>query len=246
MKRGGFLPDLRHRADIPEMMDDPFCDEAKLVRTIAGFRLLNLLVTRYRSVLGRWILSDMLLQPERRYHVADLGAGGCDIAVWLLGKCRRLGLDVSVLAVEGDERVAAYARRVHGSVPGLRIVCADATDLSVIGHADYAIGNHFLHHLDDPALEQMLLTLAAMPLRRFVFNDIRRSYWAYYLHGVAAAAIFPRTFMASDGRRSIRRGFTVSGLQALMARIGISRRVRISTMAPARIIIVSRPATRYA
>jgi len=239
MKAGWFFPNLRSRADIPELMDDPSCDKNTLLRTVAGFRLLNRWVTRYRSVLKRWILSDMVAAPERKYVVADLGAGGCDIAVWLLRASRRLDLDVQVLAIEGDSRIAEYARCFYGQVPGLRVLETDATDLSAVGAVNYVIGNHFLHHLRDEELERMLKGLAAMPLRRFVFNDLRRSYWAYWFHGVGAAAVFPRTFVARDGCRSIRRGFKVGELRALVKRIGLGERVRIMKMAPARVLLVS-------
>jgi len=239
MKAGWLFPNLASRADIPELMDDPSCDEATLLRTVAGFRSLNRWLTRYRSVLKKWILSDMLAAPKRKYVVADLGAGGCDIAVWLLDACRRLDLDVRVLAIEGDSRIAAYARRFCDEIPGLRVLEADATDLSAIDGADYVIGNHFLHHLRDAELERILKGLAAMSLRRFVFNDLRRSYWAYWFHAVAASAVFPRTFAARDGCRSIRRGFKVGELRALVKRIGLAGRVKIMTMTPARVLLVS-------
>jgi len=239
MKGGWLFPNLESRADIPELMDDPSCDETALLRTVAGFRLLNRWATRYRSVLKKWILSDMLEAPRQKYRVADLGAGGCDIAVWLLDASRRLGLDVRVLAIEGDSRIAAYARRFYGEVPGLRVLETDATDLDAIGGVDYVIGNHFLHHLRDGELERLLKGLAAMPLRRFVFNDLRRSYCAYWFHAVAASAVFPRTFAARDGCRSIRRGFKAGELRALVCRVGLEDHVNIVTMAPARVLLVS-------
>jgi hypothetical protein len=235
---GGPFPDLTVRAHIRERMDDPGCDETRLLRTVRRFRLLNRLVSRYRFVLQRWLIRDMLARPDRTYRVADLGAGGCDIPVWLLGRARRLGLKVSVLAVESDERIAAYARRTYRSVPGLTIACRDATDLTALGPLDYLLGNHFLHHLSDGEIRALLTRALDLPLRRFVFVDLRRSYAAYYAHGILAPLFFPRTFVGTDGRRSIRRGFRPSELRSLLQTSGIAHRISVRTLAPARVVVV--------
>lgn len=238
MRFGAPFPDLSRRADVPERMDDPVCDEQELLRTVRRFRLLNRLVTRYRLVLDRWLLREMLADPGRTYRVADLGAGGCDIPAWLIRRAGERGLRLSVLAVESDPRIADYARRAHGGTPGLTIACRDATDLRALGPVDYVIGNHFLHHLTDRGVQDLLAGALALPIRRFVFMDIRRTHAAYLGVSVLAALLFPRTFVGTDGRRSVRRGFRVSELKDLLAEAGIRDRVQVHTLMPARIVIV--------
>jgi hypothetical protein len=244
VNRRVLFPNLTRREHVSELMDDPLCDGARLLRTVRRFRPLNRLVARYRSALTRWVLRDMRADPGRRYRVADLGAGGCDIPVWLLRRAGRLGLDVSVLAVESDPRIADHARRTHGGVRGLSIACRDATDLPALGRVDYLIGNHFLHHFGDDEIADLLTRALERPVRRFVFLDLRRSYAAYYGHSLLAAGLFPGTFIGPDGRRSIRRGFRPRELEALFDRAGIADRIRVECLAPARIVIVGegRPA----
>jgi len=232
------FPDLSHRANIAELMDDPACSEECLLKTVRSFTLLNRLVSRYRSVLNRWILRDMLKHPERRYRVADLGAGGCDIPAWLLGRAGKLGLDLSVLAVESNPVIVEHARRVYHDVSGLQILCRDATDLQALGEVDYVIGNHFLHHFKDNEILELLTRMLEMPIRRFVFTDLRRSLPAYVLHSLLAALLFPGTFVGTDGRRSIRRGFRPQELAALCAEAGLPGRIQFHTLAPARLVII--------
>jgi len=238
MSSSALFPDLSQRVHVPERMDDPTCSEERLLKTVRRFGLLNRLVSRYRSVLSRWVLRDMLRQPERSYRVADLGAGGCDIPVWLLRRAWKTGLKVSVLAVESNARIARFARRMHGSTPGLTIACQDAMDLTGLGPVDYIIGNHFLHHLSDRDIQELLTRALSMRVRRFVFMDLVRSYRAYYSHSLLAALLFPRTFVGTDGRRSICRGFRRSELTDLLAEARIAHRVEVHRMAPARIVIV--------
>lgn len=226
------------------MMDDVHCDEERLLRTVDKFRLVNWLVARHRYVLRRWLLADMLTSPERPHRVADLGAGGCDIAAWLLGEAARLGLKVSVLAVEADERIAAHAAGRWRHLRGLEVMCHDATDLSALAPLDYIIGNHFLHHLEYGQIEHLFCQALHMQIRRFIFMDLLRSYPAFYLHSILAAVLCPGTFVGEDGRRSIRRGFQRSEIVSLLCRSKMHDRVRVHTMIPARIVIIGEVAGR--
>src|SRR5450759_5516343 len=90
------FPDLKERYDGPELMDLPDASEKKLINTLNQFYLLNILFTRSRRLIEKYILADMLQSPGKTYEFLDLGAGGCDIAIWLLKRCRHLGLDVRI------------------------------------------------------------------------------------------------------------------------------------------------------
>ena len=107
------IVDLSSRAEIIEEMDRPDSPQDRLYRTLAQFQLVNRIFSRYRSVLTRSVLQDMAMDGSRTYRLADLGAGGCDIARWLIGRCRERGLRLAISAVEHDPRVARYARAAN-------------------------------------------------------------------------------------------------------------------------------------
>ena len=238
----GLFPDLSVRASVRELMDDGQCDLDRLLRTVDRFRLVNRLLTRYRVGLRRWLLADMLSRPGHTYRIADLGAGGCDVSAWLLDEAERLGLRLAVLAVEADERIAAHVRAKWRHKRGLDVVCQDATDLASLGEVDYIMGNHFLHHLDDGEIERLLGDAAAMPIRRFVFMDLVRSYLAFYTISIFGALTCPRTFIAEDGRRSVRRGFRLSEFESLLTRMGLHERVHVHPLGPGHIVVVGQGA----
>ena len=218
-------------------MDDPDCDAAQLTRTLNAFARSNRLFTRYRSILRRWIIPDMQRAPARRHRVVDLGAGGCDIAVWLLEQCRRTGLREDVVALDANPRVVAYARQKYGHVASLDIRHEDA--LGFNGFADdYVFGNHFLHHLGNNEIVALLRKLAALPVRRFVFSDLCRHYRAYYVISLAGAALFPGTFIGYDGRLSVRKGFSIAEMESFLTRAGLHPQTQIHTLAPARVVLV--------
>jgi len=208
------LPDLSVRATISELMDEPDCDETRLLRTVRQFASINRKVARYRTILKRWVLADMLNDPKKQYHLVDMGAGGCDIDVWLLKAARNCGLKIHITACDLDPRIIAYAHSVFGQMPGLEIretnLLADTFDVPV----DYVFANHFLHHLTSEEIIHLLRLWQPRVRRRMVFSDLLRSPSAYL--GYSALSLFyPNSFARSDGLISIRKGFVPEELVAL-------------------------------
>ena len=185
-------------------MDRPDCDPDKLNRTLGQFHHINRLFSRTRSLLKHTVLADM--QPGQSYHLVDLGAGACDIPVRLLTTARRQGLDLRITAVDADPRVVQYAIQQHQKVPGLHIRHANALNLDALAPFDYLFANHFLHHLPDANIVQVLADAHRLCHRGFVFSDLRRSPWSYLGFSIAAR-IFRHSFARTDGLLSIRKGF---------------------------------------
>jgi hypothetical protein len=207
-----------------ELMDDPACDTGKLLRTLDQLRVINRLVGRYRTLLTRTVLADMERDPGRTYHFVDLGAGGCDIPVWLLGEAERRGLDLRVTALDGDPRIVEHARRTVGGRAGLEIRLGDLRDPRAFDACDYLFMNHVLHHLPDAIIPGIVRAMDARAARGWVVSDLLRSRWSYA--GFALLGLcFRGSFTAEDGLRSIRRGFTAWELAGYARSAGVSARV---------------------
>jgi len=204
-------PDFSHRAIEAEKMDSPDCDPDALKRTLDQFHQINRLFSRTRRLLKETVLADM--ESGRGYHLVDLGAGACDIPVWLLRAARHKGLDLRITAVDDDPRSIQYARERHGDEPGLTILQADALDLSAFAPFDYLFANHFLHHLPDPAVDALLHDARRLCRRGFVFSDLRRSPWSYRGFSLFAR-IYRGSFARADGLLSIRKGFQSTDFQS--------------------------------
>ena len=221
-----------------ELMDDPACDAMALCRTVDQFASLNRLVSRYRHILSRWVLDDMACaDAHRTWHLADLGAGGCDIAVWVLRAARRRGLRLRVTAVDADPRIIDHARRRHGEEVGLDIRLGDMKDMTVLGPVDYLFANHVLHHLSDAAIPEMLAHMHAVARRRWVVSDLLRSRWAYAGFRILGL-LYRRSFTSEDGLRSIRRGFTPRELRRHLQAVDLERSTILREYVPARLCLV--------
>lgn len=219
-------------------MDDPACDTAALWRTLDQFGSLNRQVSRYRSILSTWVLDDMArTDAQRHWRLVDIGAGGCDIAVWILGAARRRGLSLSVTAIDNDPRVIAYARQRHGRQPGLDIQHADLSDMSTVGPFDYLFANHVLHHLPDDVIPSTLATMQSVVGRRWIISDLHRSRWAYLGFQILGLG-YRNGFAAEDGLRSIRRGFTETDLRGYLNIAKLDQTVILRHYVPARLCLI--------
>jgi 2-polyprenyl-3-methyl-5-hydroxy-6-metoxy-1,4-benzoquinol methylase len=205
------LPDMTQRAHLSERMDDPDCSEKMLLRTIEQFTSVNLLVSRYRTILSRWVLKDMMRAPGKDYHLVDMGAGGCDIDAWLVKKARAIGLKLRITACDLDPRIADYARRKYGHIEGITIREHDLLRDHFDQPVDYVFANHFLHHLEKPDIIRLLRHWHPLVQRRMVLSDLERHPLAYLGFSVFSLA-YRNSFTRPDGLTSIRRGFKAGEL----------------------------------
>ena len=209
------------RSGEKELMDDPAADESRLLATVEQFGAINRLVSRSRTLISRYILDDAARRGLVEYTVLDLGAGGCDIAEWLVDAAKRRGQRPHAICLDSDPRIAAYARRRVAGNDLLEVVEAAAEDLSRLGPVDYIFANHFLHHLDDEEIVRLLPAVSSAARNAFVLNDLKRSRLSYAGFTVLAALLFRKSFALRDGRLSIRRGFRRGELENLIRRAGL-------------------------
>lgn len=197
-------------------MDDPGSDRELLERTLDQLVLVNHLLSRMRGLLRRYVLGDMADQndPGRPWRVLDVGAGGCDIPIWLARASRRRGVPVHITCLDQDPRIIDYAR---SRVAAYReISLREGSAFEIAGSYDYVICNHFLHHLTEEEIGRFLAAAHGVCRRRLLVNDLLRSYWSLAGFGLVSSLLFPRSFARSDGLLSIRKGFRRQELSRLL------------------------------
>jgi len=209
-------------------MDQADCDLDQLYRTLDQFTGINVLFSRVRGLLKQTVLKDM--EPGRTYHLIDLGAGACDIPIWLLKEAKKRGLDLKITAVDADPRIVAYAQQKHQGVQGLTILEADALHLDALGPFDYLFANHFLHHLPTEVLPTLIQEAHRLSQRGFVFSDLKRSEVSYIGFSIFAR-VYRNSFAREDGLISIKKGFLPSELREISAEVP----VKVKTAIPGRV-----------
>ncbi len=231
------FPDFSRRANLVEEMDRPDSSEETLFRTLNHFGPVNRIFSRYRTVLNRYVLSDMARQPTRSRRLADLGAGGCDIGRWLICRCRERGLSLKITAMENDPRVARYARMACQDYPEIDVVEQDIRAPLPLEGVDYVFANHLLHHLPDEACLNLIRQLDRAAPRLYLLSDMIRSPWAYYGFLLGAAPFFRNSFILPDGLASIRRSFTLAEARALLHAANPAHPITLHHLAPHRFVL---------
>ncbi len=93
------------------------------------------------------------------------------------------------------------------------------------------ISNHTLHHLPYPDVRRAVELCLNSARHGFLLNDLRRSFWAYVGYTIFAGLFVRGSLAYTDGRTSIRRGFTRAELEreldGLNVRIGLASPARI-------------------
>ena len=230
------LPDFSQRATIKEQMDNPDCDESKLLHTLHQFSSINRQVSRYRTILNRWVITDMMKDPDKQYHLVDMGAGGCDIAVWLLHTARKLGLNLHITACDLDPRILDYARSTYGETAGLSFRQTDLLTGRFDEPVDFVFANHFLHHLTNENIIDLIRLWQPQVRHRMVLSDLERNRWSYLGFSISAR-IYRNSFSRYDGLISIQRGFRDCELDSLAKEALEGGSCQVHRLAPGRLAL---------
>lgn len=234
-----FFPDMRLRnTSDKEKLELADVDSNRLRRTIRQFKLINYLFSSSGRLLHEHFFSIMEKYPDRIYTLLDVGAGGCDIAIWAAREARKRGLKLNITALDNDKRILPIAYQAIRDYPEIQIVEGNALDLSRLGPFDFVFSNHFLHHLAWGDIKIFLERIIAQTRLAFVMNDLKRSNWAYLGFTIFSGVMTPRSFHFYDGRLSIRRAFLPEEFRNFLLMNFPNAGIQVIETYPARVVLV--------
>lgn len=238
----GLFPDMRQRnTKDSEKMDRQDADLDQLLRTIRQFKAINLFFSSSRRLQRRYFFPLMEKEPQRAYTMLDVGAGGCDIALWAAREARKRGFKLEITAMDNDGRILPMAREAVRGYPEIRIHEGNALDLSDLGSFDFVFSNHFLHHLGWDEIGRFLEQAIARTRLAFVMNDLKRSRLAYLGCTILVGLLARRSFAFYDGRLSILRGFLSAELQDFVTDSFPDSGIQARETAPQRVFLLYLP-----
>ncbi|MDD5287270.1 MAG: methyltransferase domain-containing protein, partial [Desulfuromonadaceae bacterium] len=234
-----FFPDMQIRnTSDKEKLELADVDVNRFLRTIRQFKLINVLFSASSRLLREHFFTIMEQDPDRTYTLLDVGAGGCDIAIWAAREARKRGLKLNITALDNDLRILPIANQAIRGYPEIRIVQGNALELSRLGSFDFVFSNHFLHHLAWDDIKIFLESIIAQTRLAFVMNDLKRSNWAYLGFTIFSGLFTRRSFHFYDGRLSIRRAFLPREFRYFLHMNLPNARIQVVETYPARIVLV--------
>lgn len=234
-----FFPDMRLRnTSDKERLECADVELKRFRRTIRQFKLINYLFSGSRRLLREHFFSIMEREPDRVYTLLDVGAGGCDIAMWAALEARRRGLKLNITALDNDMRTLPIASQAIRNYPEIRIVEGSALELNRLGPFDFVFSNHLLHHLAWDDIRIFLDGVIARTRIAFVMNDLKRSNWAYLGFTLFSGVVTRGSYHFYDGRLSIRRGFLPEELRDFLRSNFPDGTIQVAETYPARVLLV--------
>ncbi len=232
-----FFPDMRIRSIRKELMDTPDVDTDALRNTVRQFAIFNAVLSASRSLIRSTFFPIMKRAPDRTYSMLDIGAGGCDIALWAVREARRRGLSLRVTALEKNPRIIGFAAEAIKGEPQVGVVEGDALELGRLGVHDFVFSNHFLHHLEWDEIEIVMRQVVENAGRAFIMNDLERSRWAYAAFSAFTGLFIRNSLAFEDGRLSLLRGFTAEELSVFLKDRFEGVKIDVRRRFPARIYL---------
>jgi SAM-dependent methyltransferase len=195
---------MKVRSTAPELMDleTPSPEEGERIAAYLAF------VNRWLG--GTAAVAHHLRGVNEPVLVLDVAAGAADVTRDLARRYPNLtciAFDLSAWALA----LATGVPRVRGDVR--RFPFGDQS-------VDYIISTHFFHHLADDEIVTVLREFDRVARRGIVVNDLIRNRRA--LVWITLFSLWANRFVKNDGPLSVRKGFTVSEVEALAKRAGLS------------------------
>jgi 2-polyprenyl-3-methyl-5-hydroxy-6-metoxy-1,4-benzoquinol methylase len=197
--------------DSQELMDNPACDTSELFNTYRQFKVINALISRWRSIY-KTNIRPLFPDSGKSYSLLDIGFGGGDIPIKIAGWAAADGIDLRITAIETDPRAYRFASRLSKPDNVTFLLKSSTQLLESNQRFDVVVSNHLLHHLDQITLPILLSEARQLSRKAVFFSDIERSDIGYLLFSVFSRPVFRSSFITSDGLTSIKRSYTFDEL----------------------------------
>jgi hypothetical protein len=204
-----------------ELLDDPAADPETVAQSLRNVARANRWFGGAAAV--RHGLQRVLrgVPRGRPLTLLDLGTGAGDLPQRAVRWARRHGYTLRPVGLELNRTAAAMAWRA--GVP-CAVACAGAPPMREKS-VDIVLVSQVAHHLTSDSAVRLLRTCDALARIGVVIADLRRGRMAPIAFWVGARALRFDPSTVADGITSIRRGYTLRELRALLVEAGVSARV---------------------
>jgi SAM-dependent methyltransferase len=150
---------------------------------------------------------------QQTIRILDAACGVGDASVALIRWARRGGYRLQIDGVDQHPPTVELGRQRCQAYPEITLSCQDILKLEGPPY-DYVHASQFLHHFPDDQVVPVLGHLLSLSQRKVVVNDLRRTPLHYL--GTWLLTLFTKPVFRHDARLSVRRGFKVEELRALL------------------------------
>ena len=198
-----------------EVLDDPGADPALVRAELRDLILLNRWFGGTRAVIGA--LLPLLPASGGSCTLLDVGTGSGDIPRAVARAAHRRGVAVTAIGLDRSPLAARVA-----VTTGLPTVVSDGSSLPLASHSvDFVIASQVLHHLEPAVATRWIRELDRVARRAVVIADLRRTRAAMAAVWLVSFPLGLHPATRRDAVLSLRRGYTVAELDAMLRNAGV-------------------------
>lgn len=213
-------PDLDHRSEALELMDDLSIGGRELSQALAQLRRINQwLGAAWPTLEGVSRLWRQAGRPDR-LSILDVGAGSGDINRRLLAWAGRNGIDLVLTLMDIHPETCAVAVDYYRAEPRVRVLQGDIFEPAA-GQVDIVTASLFVHHFPQAQLPAVFLAMLARARLGVVVNDLHRHWLAWAGIRLLTRLLSRNRMIRHDAPLSVRRGFRAAELEELRGTPGL-------------------------
>ena len=213
-----------------ELLDDPAADASAARESLRNIALANRWFGGARAVRRGLVRLLIGIPRGTRLTLLDLGTGMGDIPLAAARWAARAGVHLVPLGIERSGVAARLARSA-----GLPVAVADIGRLPFRPRcADVVLASQVAHHFSPQSAGRLFRLCGDLARHGVIVADLHRSAGASASFAIGARLLRFDPITRADGHTSIRRGYSVAELRALLAQAGVRTSVR--RVAPWRLV----------
>lgn len=221
-----------------EMLDAGEGTDDDVAKSLSDLRRINRFLGG-RKVVLRAISSCLDGARGESVSLLDVGTGSADIPMAVAARCKSLGLQTFIAAVDISERNLRVSRARLGVSSEVHLVQADSLMLPFRERSfDFVTASLFLHHFRDDDVVRLLADFRRIARRAVIVNDLVRNLVPYYLTRITGPILAASFITRNDAPVSVLRGFTAGEMNDLARRAGLKNR-EVKRVFPYRLSLVA-------
>jgi trans-aconitate methyltransferase len=230
------LPDLRHRASLTELMDDP-ASRDELRACLRDLESVNRWTLGYRPLL-HWLKAALPARNSHSIHILDVACGYGDglrkIERW--ARSRRLRVELTGLDLSQD--TVAIAAEATPRSSSIRWVSSDIFAFRPQKPIHFVISSLFTHHLTDADVVRFVKWMEVHAVLGWFINDLSRHPTPYRLFRAFSRLMRFHPYVQHDGPVSIARSFVPEDWSRICSAAGLRQDdVTIRGFTPGRLCV---------
>jgi len=209
------------RATTQELIDQLDCDPALASDSYRFMETVNSYFGGIQTV-QRFLSAEIEKRSSASpLRILDIGSGSCDIplAVSRWARAHDMPLHVTCLETSAQAFAIARARLERAGDPAVQVLQQDAFIYQPSEPYDFAVASMCFHHFTTTQILTLVQRLRGFVRRSLLINDLRRSPFASFGAGLLLAVTGAPEGVRHDALLSIRRGFKVHELSAMLGQL---------------------------